>query len=110
MRIVPDGDNHKECGHLDAAARANGGGDKIKDSAGGENREVESREIVVQEQLPLHKEEGEVVQRPAHHKEANEVVIFHRCGWRAMSKVYSNQKHKGAHCGESPYSHVEHGG
>ena len=35
MRIIPDGDNHKECGDLDAAARASGGGEKIEDSAGG---------------------------------------------------------------------------
>jgi hypothetical protein len=37
MRIVPEGDNHKECGDLDAAPRANRGGDKIEDSAGGQN-------------------------------------------------------------------------
>jgi len=37
MRIVPDGDNHEECGDLDAAPRAKGGGDKIEDAAAGEN-------------------------------------------------------------------------
>jgi len=37
MRIVPDGDNHEECGDLDPAAWADGGGDKIEDGAGSEN-------------------------------------------------------------------------
>jgi hypothetical protein len=37
MRIVPNGDHHEECGDLDAAARAKGGGDKVEDGTGGED-------------------------------------------------------------------------
>jgi hypothetical protein len=37
---------------------------------------------VVQEELALHDEEREVMQRPAHNEETNEVVILHHCSWR----------------------------
>jgi len=34
---------------------------------------------MVQEELALHDVKREVVQRPAHDKEANEVIVLHHC-------------------------------
>ena len=49
-------------------------------------------EIVVQEQLALHNEEREIVKRPAHDKEANEVVVLTTAAGEDISKGYMNRK------------------
>jgi hypothetical protein len=72
---------------------------EVEGSTGDQNREVERREIAMQEQPPLYMEKGEVVHPPAHDEEANEVVIFHHCGWKAMNKAYLDRKRNAAHCG-----------
>ena len=42
---------------------------------------------MVQEELAMHNEEGEVVQRPAHDKKADEVVVLHCRGWRGYEQL-----------------------
>jgi hypothetical protein len=58
---------------LDAEASDTGGGE-VPNLAERDDGEEESREVVVQEQLALHEEEGEVVECPTKHGNANLVV------------------------------------
>lgn len=52
----------------------NAGGNKVVGLAEGEDGEVESWKVVVQEQLTLHQEEWKVVERPSQNKGTNLVV------------------------------------
>jgi hypothetical protein len=58
---------------LDAEASDTGGGE-VPNLAERDDGEEESREVVVQEQLALHEEEGEVVECPTKHGNANLVI------------------------------------
>jgi hypothetical protein len=46
----------------------------VEELAQGDDGKVQSREVVVQEQLALHQVEGEVVQRPAEHRSTKLVI------------------------------------
>lgn len=57
--------------HADAG---NTGRGVVKDLAESDDSEVKRREVVVQEELTLHEEEGEVVKRPTENGHANLVI------------------------------------
>ena len=59
--IVPNGNDDENSCDLQTNPRLQVGRDEIEDTAGKENSEIECGEVVVQEQLTTHEEEGEVV-------------------------------------------------
>jgi hypothetical protein len=63
---VINGNDSKDPGNLKPNLRPQGRCGKIKNTAGDKNSKVESGEIVVEEELALHKEKREVVQSPTY--------------------------------------------
>ena len=69
-----DGPNPAHAGPIPQAEHGRATGDEVVGLAKTQDGKVQSREVVVQEQLALHQEEGEVVACPAEHRGPDLVV------------------------------------
>lgn len=69
-----DGSDSVEDGALTDTDARDTGGKVVNDLAQGDNGEVESREVVVEEELTLHQEEREVMKRPTEDRGTDLVV------------------------------------
>lgn len=80
MLEVPDGEDNKDSGDLQPHPRAQRRRDKVEDRARQQDRKVQSGEVVVQEKLAAHQEEGRIMQHPADEEESTEGVVFDHFG------------------------------
>lgn len=70
---------------------------EIKDRAEAEDSEVEGRKVVVEEELSLHEEEWQVMERPAEDEETTDfVVISHNSCWamKCCQRVLKGLRHR----------------
>ena len=76
MIPCPNHSDHHHCGDLKPHPRGHLSRPNIKDRTRQQNAEIERREVVVQEELAGHDEEGEVVHKPSHREEGTDLVVF----------------------------------
>lgn len=82
MLECPQSKDEDDCRHLNPELRSQGRSCQIKDAREEENGEVQSWEVVMQEELSLHDEEWDVVHDPAEEEEATKAVVELHGGWR----------------------------
>ena len=75
IRKRPDRKHEHHRSRLQLDSRPNTRGDVVEHGAEAEDGKVERREIVVQEQLALHEEEGEIVQCPSDEERGADFVV-----------------------------------
>jgi len=75
MAPGPYDQDENDTSDLDPSSRSKARGGEVEDSAKGEDRKPKRGEVVVQEELTLHEEEGEVVQRPSDDEERADFVV-----------------------------------
>lgn len=80
IRIVPYGYDDQQSCDLKAYPGTKGGSNEIEHRTGQQDGEVERREVVMQEELPAHQVEREVVQAPADEEESAQGVVFNDFG------------------------------
>jgi len=73
---VPNSQDDQNRRNLQPYTRSQGRRQQVKYSRTEEDSEVQSWEVVMEEKLATHEEEGEVVQKPAHEEKAAQSVIF----------------------------------
>lgn len=78
MQVIPHDDHRNHARNLQPNTRFELSRRCVKHGTGHENGKVERGEVVVQEELAGHEEEGEVMQSPASCKESAELVVFNK--------------------------------
>lgn len=75
MPIRPHGDEDENESDLKPELGLQGMSEEVEDGGKEEDGEVESGEVVMEEELALHDEEGEVVKRPAESEETAKSIV-----------------------------------
>lgn len=83
MLECPNGDNDKHHRHLKTNSGAKGRRSQIKYRTKQKNSKIESGKIMMQEKLPLHQKEREVMKEPAKRKEATKLVVFDHTSYKS---------------------------
>ena len=76
MRKGPDGQRHNDRSDLDPPPRRHRRRQQIEYRHKRKDGEIECGEIVMEEELALHEEEGEIVQCPSENGEPDELVVL----------------------------------
>lgn len=80
MAIRPDRQDEHHRRDLRSRPWPESRGDQVEYGAEGQHGEVQGGEVVMQEELTLHEEEGEVVERPANDQERADFVVICELG------------------------------
>jgi hypothetical protein len=80
MQVVPHGNNEYYPSNLQPYAWLEFGCRGIKHCASHENGKVECREVMMQEELSRHKEERQIMKRPAGREESAKLIVLDQGG------------------------------
>lgn len=80
MAIRPDRQDEHHSRNLRPCPWSQSRGDQVEYGTEGQHGEVQGGEVVMQEELSLHEEEGEVVQSPADDQERADFVVVREFG------------------------------
>ncbi len=76
VRISPNCHHNEADSQVQSNALSEAARDEVEYHATEKDREIECREIVMQEELALHYEERNVVKCPSHEKETTHRIVF----------------------------------
>jgi len=83
--VVPSSNcaENEDSRDLKANSRSKERSQEVERNGGEEKGEVEGGEVVVEEELSLHDEEGEVVEEPSDGEESTESIVENDLSWKA---------------------------